>query len=445
MTSVWEMKAAAPPAVAISPPTPTPARPRLRLTRLSTVQPREVEHLPGGYIPNAMFSLIGGDPGEGKTRLQLDLAAAVTRGRAWPEGSDTGAPGDVLFVGEEDTLEHVIRPVFDALGGDASRFYAIDGLIKEARDGTERESAFTLAEEGLDALEAVVKDKRPRLMLIDPVTGHLGNRDSWKDAEVRAALTPLARLSERYGMATNASAHLNKASQQAVAYRIGGTIAFRAVARAVFYVVPDPTDPTRQRRLLFHDKSNVGAKRAPRGYTIIDKDGVGIVAWDRDPVTVTLQEALGLSGGADDQRQDTEAMTFLRELLTDKPLSAGDVDAARRNAGIAPRTLERAKARLSVRSVRRGFGKDAVWLWELPTTIDRHIPPTSDSMASNGEEWRSMEDEDRHRTPKTAIDMKDATGGGLCVECGRPANALDRERPVCFGHHPLGTAAKVGG
>ncbi|MGI8422990.1 MAG: AAA family ATPase [Chloroflexota bacterium] len=428
--------------------------PRLRLTQLSTVQARGVEYLPGGYIPASMFSLLAGDPGEGKTRILLELAAAVTRGNAWPEGEERCEPANVLFCGEEDTLEHVIRPVFDTLGGDAERFYAIEALVKEGRDGEDRESMFTLTDDGIEALEAAIVERRPRLMVVDPVTGHLGNRDSFKDAEVRGALLPLAKLAERYGVSIVGNAHLNKASQQAVAYRIGGSIAFRAVARAVFYVVPDPQDPARQRRLLFHDKSNVGAKREPRGYTIIDKGGVGVVAWDREPVTVTLADAFGagVGGSTDERREQTEAERFLSELLAEGPLTAEEIDKARTAAGIAERTLKRAKGRLNVLSTREGFGPGAIWRWSLPASHSVPIDLSSDSMAPYGTQWHGMKNGahtngsiEGHRGPLSAIENEErgprpsmeAPAVEKCSACDRlSVRRWQDGTPLCEQHYP---------
>lgn len=57
---------------------------------------------------------------------------------------------------------------------------------------------------------------------------------------------------------------------------------------------------------------------------------------------------------------------WLAEALHDgRPHSATDVMRAANDAGIPARTLHRAKDRLRVRSLRRGFGPGATWYWQL--------------------------------------------------------------------------------
>jgi len=74
-----------------------------------------------------------------------------------------------------------------------------------------------------------------------------------------------------------------------------------------------------------------------------------------------------------------EAESFLRAKLTSGPVLAKDVRREAEGAGIAKRTLDRAKANLRVRSekVQEGGEKGkGPWLWSLP---DSHCQlPTHD-------------------------------------------------------------------
>ena len=53
-------------------------------------------------------------------------------------------------------------------------------------------------------------------------------------------------------------------------------------------------------------------------------------------------------------------------MLADGPLAACAVRQEAEDNGISWRSVQRAKAKLGVRSVRKGYGSDGGWHWELP-------------------------------------------------------------------------------
>ena len=118
----------------------------------------------------------------------------------------------------------------------------------------------------IPALEQALQ-RRPnvRLVIVDPISaylgkGGLGGSNSHNNAEMRALLAPLSVLATKYRVAILAITHLNKAPGQAI-YRVMGSLAFVALARATWFVVKDPNDPSR--RLLMPTKINVGADNGP--------------------------------------------------------------------------------------------------------------------------------------------------------------------------------------
>ena len=66
-----------------------------------------------------------------------------------------------------------------------------------------------------------------------------------------------------------------------------------------------------------------------------------------------------------------EAVALLRDELKSGSKSVQSLQATARSAGVSWRTLERAKASLSVKSVKRGFD-DGGWVWQLPDE-DRQV------------------------------------------------------------------------
>ena len=52
---------------------------------MDSVQPQEVKWLWYPYIPLGKITILMGDPGEGKSTLALNIAAAVSRGLDFPD------------------------------------------------------------------------------------------------------------------------------------------------------------------------------------------------------------------------------------------------------------------------------------------------------------------------------------------------------------------------
>ncbi len=69
----------------------------------------------------------------------------------------------------------------------------------------------------------------------------------------------------------------------------------------------------------------------------------------------------------EDLGERERAVVFLHKLLANRPRRGTEVRSLARAAGIAGRTLSRAKLTAGVVSVRRGgLGQDGWWEWSLP-------------------------------------------------------------------------------
>ena len=101
--------------------------------------------------------------------------------------------------------------------------------IPLVRDGIE--TPFVLPGDAMK-LRSVVSDRQVRLLVVDPLSAHLGaNINSWKDDNVRRALAPLHAVAEE-SAAIVVVAHLNKGQTSEPLQRLGGSIGL-AAARSV--------------------------------------------------------------------------------------------------------------------------------------------------------------------------------------------------------------------
>src|SRR5437870_4007575 len=60
-----------------------------------------VQWLWPGRLPLEQLSILDGDPGIGKSLLTIDLAARVTTGRPFSDGTGGGAPASVILLNAE--------------------------------------------------------------------------------------------------------------------------------------------------------------------------------------------------------------------------------------------------------------------------------------------------------------------------------------------------------
>lgn len=359
---------------------------------LADVEPREVRWLWPGRVPLGRISLLVGRPGEGKSFLTTDMAARVSTGRSWPDGSAC-PDGSVILVSAEDDPHDTIRPRLDAHDADVRRVHLLATVRRRGERGRLVEAMFTL--EDLPALEeALQRQPDCRLIVIDPIGSFIGGgTDSHRDNEVRAVLAPVAQLAERYGPAVLIVAHRRKSTGTIADDLAIGSRAFTGIARAVWHLTRDTDD--KRRRLLLSGKNNL----APEGTGLaFDIGGIPpAIQWEPGPVNLRADDALAAeTEGGGDGGALAEATDFLRAELAHGRKTGTDVKAAAKSAGISARTLDRARSRLGVTAAPDGYR--GPWTWGLPnhTSPDSANTAKQETLAHSdglGEVWPAVEDE----------------------------------------------------
>lgn len=354
---IEQARAARPGDYAGAPARPAPA-PGVQAVLVADVEAEHVSWLWPGYLPAGKLCLVDGDPGAGKSTITLDLAARVSTGSAMPDGAPCGRPGHVLLASAEDGIADTIRPRLEAAGADLTRVSVLTELLDDEQRGRPLDLSTDLA-----GIRAHITRVGATLVVVDPLMAFIGpGVDSHRDQDVRRALHPLANLADQTGATVLIVRHLNKSSAGSALYRGGGSIGIIGAARAAFVVATDPDDA--ERRVLAPTKSNLAVQPPSLLYRLVSDPGRGCgrIVWEG----VSARHADELLSSGEPQGEQTEAATFLRELLEVEPLPAKIVLARARDAGVAERTLKRAKSQLAVVSVKVGYGDDARWLWRLP-------------------------------------------------------------------------------
>ena len=327
---------------------------------MADVTPEPVEWLWPPYIPLRKQTILEGDPGQGKTWLALAIAADVTRGRT-PYSGASCRPTDVLYLSAEDGLADTLRPRLDAAGADVTRVHCLTGWqMRSPSDEAPLCGGVTLAD--VHVIEQALADKRPGLVVIDPLQAYVGSGvDIHRANETRPILAGLGTLAEQHGCAILLIRHLSKAFQDRAIYRGLGSIDFAAAARSILLVGQDPQAPSR--RILVHVKSSLAALGPSLGYELRE----GQLRWT-GPSDITAEAMLRPYQPEEERNAVEEAQDFLREILADGEKSAKEVLREAKKAGLSDRTIERAKKGLVKGRKAQVSGQPrgtAPWLWYL--------------------------------------------------------------------------------
>jgi hypothetical protein len=204
------------------------------------------------------------------------------------------------------------------------------------------------------------------LVIVDPLMAWIDSKhNTHRDQDCRRALHPLARLAEETGAAILVVRHLNKAAGLNPLYRGGGSIGIIGAARSGLLVAKDPDNP--ERRVLASTKCNL-AKLPPSlvfDLSPSEPGGALRVGWMAESVH-TAESLLAVPRDDEDRDAVQEAVEVLRAILESGPVPSEDVKRDARKAGIAERTLHRAKSVLGVKSRKVGFTGKGSWQWSLP-------------------------------------------------------------------------------
>lgn len=337
--------------------------PRVILRRGSDLEPVPVDWLWPGWLAAGKLHLIGGVPGTGKTTLAAGLAAIVTRGGRWPDGSRARVGSVVIWSGE-DGHKDTLSPRLHAAGADMDRVHIVERVIDQGES-----YPFDPARDMELLRDALLAIPDVRLIVIDPLSSAVAG-DSHKNAEVRRGLQPLVDMADEHGCAVAGITHFSKGtSGRDPLERITGSLAFGALARIVLVAARQEADEDRPaRNVLLRAKSNLGPDGGGYAYDLQqaplpEYPGViaSYVAWG-EVIEGTARAVLAEAEARDDAAGQ-DAAGFLRELLRAGERSAKDVFSEAGAAGYSRDAMHRAKRKIGATAAKRGMLGG--WVWRL--------------------------------------------------------------------------------
>jgi len=218
----------------------------------------------------------------------------------------------------------------------------------------------------LPTIEAIVKQYNVALVVIDVLMAYLDSKvNSYKDQDIRRlVMSRLAPMAERTGACVVFLRHLNKSGGSNPMYRSGGSIGIIGAVRAGFIVGVDPDDENL--RVLACSKMNLAIEPPSLKYTLVSDErfGAARVEW-QGASPHRAKDILGAEEDSEERSERDEAADWLRAYLADErrggEATFSEIRKAARADGLAERTLQRARARAGVVTVRTGFPSRTVW------------------------------------------------------------------------------------
>ena len=340
---------------------------KIQLTRLDAIETLPVHWLWQARIPRGMFGLLAGREGLGKSLIVIWLIAQITRGKL--RGHDFGKPRKAIICATEDSFAHTIVPRLVAADADLTMVARVD-----VKDG-DVDSTLNLPMD-IPALVEEVKVNDVALIVLDPLTSRLSAKiDTHKDAEVRRALEPMARLAEDTDAAVLGLIHQNKSTANTDPNNlIMGSRAFSAVARYTLMVCEDPDreedDPS---FVLGQAKNSVGPSYGLplmpyqiEPWEFVNERGVTIqtarIKWLDEDRSRTFSDVMRVGGKTRTSSARDDAERWLVEFLSlreGRKASSSEIKRAAEAAGHNERTIRRASDDVGI--VREGAGPTTTW------------------------------------------------------------------------------------
>jgi hypothetical protein len=344
------------------------------LTPMTDIRELPIRWLWTDFLPSGMLTLLSGAGGTGKSTLAFSLAAIVSTGGVFPDGTRCGHAGNTIIWSGEDSFDTTIKPRLTLAGADPSKIFAIEGATDEHGEAIPFDPSRDI--EQLRAAAYAIGGVS--LLIIDPIVSAILG-DMHKANDVRRSLQPIVRFAEEMDCAVLGITHLAKnTAGRNPTERVLGSQAFSVLARMVLVAAKEEDS---DRRIFTRSKSNISIDTGGFAYTIESATlPSGVLAthvvWDEQlngnarDILASVEETEGNTKPANMQQ---EAQRFLFTELKDGPVPARDlISKAKKDFGLTDRTLQRAREKMGIVVTKSSF--HGGWMWGYPFNFGQANP-----------------------------------------------------------------------
>lgn len=290
-----------------------------------------IEFLWPGWLPLGMLSLLGGDPGAGKSLLALDLARRVIMGGKFPDGSPITDPRRNVIYVDAENVPRLLNERADAWQIPKEFLF----LMLPAGDST---MLYLDMEEEQERLFELCGDLDPAMVVIDSL-GAASSRGENAVEEVREILGFLNTVAADFNAVMLLNHHLAKRNDPYALVRLRdfrGSGHIGAMARSVLgiSVVQTSENPQDEAKRLDLVKTNLGLKPDPIGLEIGQAED-GSVTFGYGEPPIPYRSASKMEQCAD----------WILEILeeADEPVKVGEILEMAMEEGFSRATVFRAR------------------------------------------------------------------------------------------------------
>jgi putative DNA primase/helicase len=349
----------------------------LVINSMSDTTPEITEWIWYRYLPKKRLAILAGVGSAGKSTLTLSMAATISCGGRWPDGSDCPQGKVLLWSGEDLWTEDVV-PRLAAMGANPNNIFNIEAAI----DDKGNKIPFNAVRDVPRITEILQAYPGIALVIISPLVS-LVKGDMNATNITRDGLQSLVDMAQQTSVCVLGITHFRKDSEgQIPVHRVMGSAAFTQLPRVVMGVVKSGDGLRRALAVIKgnNGKETLGAieyeikgKEVTYNNVTVSADLCSIVEWHGH-----------VPGNAHDVFNDIEevqdkyitqlpkvdeAMRLLQTLLANgATLSKAEMYAEATKAGITSTAISRAIKQLGVEWFK--VGMTGGFRYKLPLQVD---------------------------------------------------------------------------
>ncbi|MFN6983351.1 MAG: bifunctional DNA primase/polymerase [Rhizobium oryzihabitans] len=327
-----------------------PAKVPPQIIPFSEIPEERLEFLWYPYICLGTLGLLDGDPGDGKSQLCVWLCARLSRGDKLPNG-DRFEPANCFLFNFEDLPGAVIKKRLEANGADLSRVFI-------------QSRQFQLTAEMVEWMDGEIAEKKPRLVILDPIQAFMSGVDGNSNIDVREFMSRLGEIAMKRKCAIICVRHFGKGAQDKAMKKGLGSTDFVGISRNQFGLARR-SDGVRG-FIVFHMKTNFERGESML-FTMGDADGrkgeqpkIGFDKFTDITADDFFSGEASMRGPDQDERE--VAKDYLLDALANGPKAAAELKSQGEARALSASTLDRARKELGIMTAKRG----KIWFWSLP-------------------------------------------------------------------------------
>lgn len=356
---------------------PAPPKPKFTAQKASDIVKKDLNWLWYPFFPQGTLCSIVGAQSAGKTYLMLKMAADIANGVELPQENlhpnylPFKDPRNVmLFMSEDDPSRTIKKRLDELVTEEEQENIYIIGVGEEHIAMTDPE------------VEKAIAELKPALVVFDPVQAYMPTgTDMNNQVDVRAVLSHMIALAEKYNVTILYTQHMNKQTTQSALYRANGSNELTAAPRASVLLGKDPENENRrvmavtkanlvrlehQKSIVFEIDTRLTPSIQWRGVTDLQADDIASVRRSKNGEPTAEEEYRKAP-------KRSEAAVFLEELLenNDGHCLFSEIEKQGKAQKISRSALYRAKDNMKefIKNTQKGGNKPVYWYFE------GHEPP----------------------------------------------------------------------